>query len=238
METLLTPSRASDTGDSPLLLQRYSHTTSLLYISLIIKEGVSLPPIASFIEPKNSSHCFHKFSFSDKIPPLVTSCPRNIRKVSANRLTRVDWNTTDMFTDNVGIASIKSNYRSGQSFTWGYYRVVYTASDAAGNTAACAFSVVVSPSECQTPHPDSQAEHSQRSVSFRPLKPLPVRLCGSTEVDGCECSISFRPLKKAILPKRRPINGFTNLVWLININKHRCRDSRIVAGYGSIQCVE
>ncbi|VDO58876.1 unnamed protein product, partial [Haemonchus placei] len=92
----------------------------------------------------------------DKIPPIVRSCPRNIRKVSPNRLTRVDWDTTNMFTDNVGVVSVKSNYRSGQSLTWGYYRVVYEAKDAAGNNAVCSFSVVISPSECQAPEADKQ----------------------------------------------------------------------------------
>ncbi|XGW24491.1 hypothetical protein V3C99_006145 [Haemonchus contortus] len=94
----------------------------------------------------------------DKIQPIVRSCPRNIRKVSSNRLTRVDWDTTNMFTDNVGVVSVKSNYRSGQSLTWGYYRVVYEAKDAAGNNAVCSFSVVVSPSECKAPEADKQLE--------------------------------------------------------------------------------
>ncbi|EYB93687.1 hypothetical protein Y032_0180g826 [Ancylostoma ceylanicum] len=92
----------------------------------------------------------------DKIPPMVRSCPRDIRSVSSNRLTRVDWDTSDMFVDNVGMKSVTSNYRAGQAFTWGYYRVVYVGSDAAGNIAFCSFSVVVSQSECQTPKPDEQ----------------------------------------------------------------------------------
>ncbi|ETN75616.1 GCC2 and GCC3 [Necator americanus] len=63
-----------------------------------------------------------------------------------------------MFVDNVGVVSIKSNYRSGQTFTWGYYRVVYVASDAAGNLAFCSFSVVVSPVECEIPKADIQLQ--------------------------------------------------------------------------------
>ncbi|KHJ93926.1 EGF-like domain protein, partial [Oesophagostomum dentatum] len=94
----------------------------------------------------------------DKIPPMVRSCPRNIRSISPSRLTRVEWDTSDMFVDNVGVTSISSNYRSGQYFTWGYYRVVYTGSDAAGNTAFCIFSVVVAPAECQKPKADDQLQ--------------------------------------------------------------------------------
>ncbi|PIO59357.1 GCC2 and GCC3, partial [Teladorsagia circumcincta] len=63
-----------------------------------------------------------------------------------------------MFTDNVGVVSVKSNYRSGQSFTWGYYRVVYVANDAAGNSAVCSFSVVVSASDCKAPEADEQLQ--------------------------------------------------------------------------------
>ncbi|RCN41795.1 GCC2 and GCC3 [Ancylostoma caninum] len=94
----------------------------------------------------------------DKIPPMVRSCPRDIRSISSTRLTRVDWDTSDMFVDNVGMASVTSNYRAGQAFTWGYYRVVYVGSDAAGNIAFCSFSVVVSQAECQTPKPDEQLQ--------------------------------------------------------------------------------
>ncbi|KAK6725541.1 hypothetical protein RB195_004078 [Necator americanus] len=94
----------------------------------------------------------------DKIPPLVRSCPRDIRSVSSSRLVKVEWDTKNMFVDNVGVVSIKSNYRSGQTFTWGYYRVVYVASDAAGNLAFCSFSVVVSPVECEIPKADIQLQ--------------------------------------------------------------------------------
>ncbi|VDM72412.1 unnamed protein product [Strongylus vulgaris] len=89
---------------------------------------------------------------------MVKSCPRDIRSVSDTRLTPIEWDTEDMFVDNVGVTSITSNYRAGQYFTWGYYRVIYTGSDAAGNTAFCSFSIVVSPAECQIPKPDEQLQ--------------------------------------------------------------------------------
>ncbi|KAK5979803.1 HYR domain-containing protein, partial [Trichostrongylus colubriformis] len=102
----------------------------------------------------------------DKIPPVVMSCPRNKRKVSSNRLSRIDWDTTNMFTDNVGVVSVKSNFRSGQSFTWGYYRVIYEAKDAAGNKAVCSFSVIISPTECEAPEADEQL---QGELSVEPV---------------------------------------------------------------------
>ncbi|WKX91989.1 hypothetical protein Q1695_010207 [Nippostrongylus brasiliensis] len=121
----------------------------------------------------------------DKIPPTVKSCPRNIRKLSSDRLTRVDWDTDEMFTDNVGVAAVKSNYRSGQSFTWGYYTVVYVASDAAGNTATCSFSVVVSPADCQTPTADSQL---QGEVTF-----TSVNGTDATKTARVSCDDPFYP---------------------------------------------
>ncbi|VDL75047.1 unnamed protein product [Nippostrongylus brasiliensis] len=121
----------------------------------------------------------------DKIPPTVKSCPRNIRKLSSDWLTRVKWDTDEMFTDNVGVAAVKSNYRSGQSFTWGYYTVVYVASDAAGNTAACSFSVVVSPAECQTPTADSQL---QGEVTF-----TSVNGTDATKTARVSCDDPFYP---------------------------------------------
>ncbi|KAK6047258.1 hypothetical protein COOONC_15239 [Cooperia oncophora] len=85
-----------------------------------------------------------------------------------------------MFTDNVGVASVTSNYRSGQLFTWGYYRVVYVAYDAANNTAVCSFSVVVSPADCKAPKADEQGQWN-RSTYLPASGSYTFPSCGSTQ---------------------------------------------------------
>uniref|UniRef100_A0A914UJI5 Uncharacterized protein n=1 Tax=Plectus sambesii TaxID=2011161 RepID=A0A914UJI5_9BILA len=83
----------------------------------------------------------------DKTPPEVVFCPTDQQKVSPTRLAVVNWEQP-LFRDNVQVTEVKANYRSGQVFVWGEYQVIYIARDGAGNTAVCAFTVVVAPGNC------------------------------------------------------------------------------------------
>ncbi|KAI6233711.1 Fibropellin-1 [Aphelenchoides fujianensis] len=89
----------------------------------------------------------------DKVPPTVLNCPSTQHIVSNERLRVVTWpdDPQQMFKDNDMIVSVNSNFRSGQSFTWGVYHVVYVAKDRAGNIAICSFDIVVAPQDCSEP---------------------------------------------------------------------------------------
>ncbi|KAI6227308.1 Fibropellin-1 [Aphelenchoides fujianensis] len=89
----------------------------------------------------------------DKVPPTVLNCPSTQHIVSNERLRVVTWpdDPQQMFKDNDMIVSVDSNFRSGQSFTWGVYHVVYVAKDRAGNIAICSFDIVVAPQDCSEP---------------------------------------------------------------------------------------
>lgn len=59
---------------------------------------------------------------------------------------RITW-PEPVFTDQNPIIDVRSNYASGQAFSWGIYDVVYTAKDASNNTGICHFKVQNSPRE-------------------------------------------------------------------------------------------
>lgn len=90
---------------------------------------------------------------ADKNPPEVIQCPTNRYIVTTDRLTQVTWDDTmeHMFRDDGVIVHFASNFRSGQSFGWGQYHVVYLAADEAGNVATCGFDIVISPLSCTDP---------------------------------------------------------------------------------------
>ncbi|VDK45152.1 unnamed protein product [Anisakis simplex] len=107
--------------------------------------------VSSTCLPGQSESCS---SVYDKIPPTVVNCPSNQYIVSEKRLTSVTWQPStaeDIFTDNDLIVEVICNFRSGDVFTWGQYRVIYIASDKAGNIATCEFDIVVSPQNCTEP---------------------------------------------------------------------------------------
>lgn len=53
----------------------------------------------------------------DKIPPVVLTCPSNIRKLSYERTTQITWDPPT-FQDNVGVDHITNNFRPGEYFPW------------------------------------------------------------------------------------------------------------------------
>ncbi|KAI1714589.1 putative ephrin-receptor like domain-containing protein [Ditylenchus destructor] len=94
--------------------------------------------------------------YPDKTPPEVIRCPTDqfIVLNNGSRLVEVYWDGSleNMFRDNSGIITqFVSNFRPGQSFGWGEYRVVYIARDTAGNMATCQFKITVSPQVCSFP---------------------------------------------------------------------------------------
>jgi hypothetical protein len=83
----------------------------------------------------------------DTKPPVFTSCPQNIEKISTSdkACVVVTWQEPTV-TDDSGITpSVSSNFKSGFCFPVGTTKVDYTAKDITKNTATCTFNVVVKP---------------------------------------------------------------------------------------------
>jgi hypothetical protein len=74
----------------------------------------------------------------DQTPPTVSNCPDNITSTSAV----VSW-SSPVFSDNCGQLSVSSTHQPGATFNPGTTQVVYTATDASGNTEQCKFTVTV-----------------------------------------------------------------------------------------------
>jgi hypothetical protein len=87
-----------------------------------------------------SSSCTFNVVVSDKTPPVI-SCPSNQNVTTTGTSAIVTFSVTS--TDNCGSVSVVSSPSSGSSFPVGQTTVVSTATDSAGNTANCSFSVTV-----------------------------------------------------------------------------------------------
>jgi hypothetical protein len=87
--------------------------------------------------------CTFTITVQDTQPPVIT-CPSNITAVSANvndPCTSVNFTTTA--SDNCPGVTVVCNPPSGSCFPTGVTTVTCTATDAAGNTATCSFTVSV-----------------------------------------------------------------------------------------------
>lgn len=80
----------------------------------------------------------------DTTKPIFQNCPANISVSTSSPSTTAEW-TIPTATDNCSTPSVSSNFNSGASFPLGTTAVIYTASDSAGNTATCAFNIIVTP---------------------------------------------------------------------------------------------
>ena len=81
---------------------------------------------------------------TDIIPPVVSNCPAPILVPVASPATqaRANWAPEPSATDNSGVAPMVSlSHNSGDNFALGTTPVVYTFTDAAGNSQVCQFTV-------------------------------------------------------------------------------------------------
>jgi gliding motility-associated-like protein len=91
----------------------------------------------------NTSTCTFNVIVQDVTKPVISGCPSNIT-VTANASCQavVSW-TAPTFTDNCSGGTLTTTKTPGSTFSVGTTRVTYTATDAAGNTSACTFNVIV-----------------------------------------------------------------------------------------------
>jgi hypothetical protein len=98
----------------------------------------------------NTSACTTTIQFRDQTAPVITGCPANITVSTGVGNTdcqvAVNW-TPPTGSDNcspiLGATVLTSTHTPGQLFFAGVTTVTYTATDVAGNTATCSFTVTV-----------------------------------------------------------------------------------------------
>jgi hypothetical protein len=98
------------------------------------------PVTATATNSNGSASCSFNVVVADKTGPVI-SCPSNKNVTTSGTSAIVTFSVTA--TDNCGAVSVVSNPPSGSSFPLGTTTVVSTATDSAGNTANCSFTVTV-----------------------------------------------------------------------------------------------
>lgn len=87
----------------------------------------------------------------DEEPPVISGTPTDILAENdpGSCYTSITW-APPTATDNKGVVSFTSNYQPGDLFSYGATQVVYTATDAAGNSTQASFYVYVQDNEAPT----------------------------------------------------------------------------------------
>jgi hypothetical protein len=93
------------------------------------------------------SNCVIITVTNDNTPPTISGCPSNMSLTTSGTCSVATW-TSPVASDNCGTPVLTSNYNSGHCFPVGTTTVIYTATDAAGLTATCTFTVTVTPPPC------------------------------------------------------------------------------------------
>lgn len=90
-----------------------------------------------------SASCSFNVVVADRTPPAI-NCPADINATAAANATSAVVNFSVTAGDACGSANVTSDPPSGSAFPLGTTTVTSTATDAAGNTATCSFTVTVS----------------------------------------------------------------------------------------------
>jgi hypothetical protein len=99
----------------------------------------------------NSAVCSFVVTVRDQTPPVLSACPGNINVGNTPNAcgANVSW-TPPTASDNCGTVVLTTNHNPGAFFGIGQTNVVYTATDASGNTAVCTFSIRVNDTQAPT----------------------------------------------------------------------------------------
>ncbi|XP_033099723.1 uncharacterized protein LOC117103263, partial [Anneissia japonica] len=119
--------------------------------------GVQLMPGVTTIynnatdEAGNTAECIFEVTVTDDEDPEFAMCPNPFTRIasSTSTMTTVTWDISNA-TDNVGVIMDSSTHSSGDEFEVGTYVISYEASDAAGNTATCEFTLVIQDASAPT----------------------------------------------------------------------------------------
>lgn len=91
-----------------------------------------------------SNSCQMIIHVKDMEAPRVEQCPRSFTEMlaPAQSTKKIHW-TEPVFSDNVKIQHVMASFLPGHHFSAGKHNIVYTATDADGNSAKCAFTITV-----------------------------------------------------------------------------------------------
>ncbi|MFZ4634311.1 MAG: HYR domain-containing protein [Saprospiraceae bacterium] len=115
----------------------------------------------------NSAVCSFVVTVRDQTPPVLSACPGNINVGNTTNAcgANVSW-TPPTASDNCGAVVLNTNHNPGAFFGLGQTNVVYTATDASGNSVVCTFRITVN---------DTQA----------PSLTCPVNITVNTPANNC-----------------------------------------------------
>jgi hypothetical protein len=92
----------------------------------------------------NTASCSFTVTITDTQSPTFTTCPNNLTVSGPfNACSAIVTWLTPVAADNCGTPSTSSTHASGNTFPTGTTTVTYTATDGAGNTGTCSFTVTV-----------------------------------------------------------------------------------------------
>ncbi|XP_071129047.1 uncharacterized protein [Mytilus edulis] len=80
----------------------------------------------------------------NKRPPSIVNCPSDLHIYSKERLITVSWTEPTI----KGASTINRRYRSGDTFLWGKYKMIYEAIDDESNSQFCSFNIYVQSEVC------------------------------------------------------------------------------------------
>ncbi|MFZ1379488.1 MAG: HYR domain-containing protein [Saprospiraceae bacterium] len=107
------------------------------------------------VDPNNNTlraSCTQLIDLSDHVVPVFANCPVDFTiNPGPNCIATPTWTEPQVSDNCPGTIDLSSNYRSGSSFGIGNTLVVYTASDACGNTSTCWFTITVNDNCCNLP---------------------------------------------------------------------------------------
>jgi hypothetical protein len=120
----------------------------------------------------NVDSCQYFVQVNDIWAPIISNCPANVTvNVNPTLCTAQAFWPVPIPSDNCsGVMMTTQNnnqYFPGYAFPLGTTNVVYTATDASGNTTTCSFNVNVV-GTCTPPAPDLSPEHTTGSTSYAP----------------------------------------------------------------------
>jgi ELWxxDGT repeat protein len=130
------PAEASDAASRPVEL-RYSHARGDTF-----PLGTTRVTVTATDSAGNSATCGFDVTVVDTTPPTL-ACPANLTAEATSALgANVSWPPVPA-EDTVSSATVTLSHEPGTVFGFGSTVVTATGSDAAGNTASCAFTITV-----------------------------------------------------------------------------------------------
>ncbi len=106
--------------------------------------GITTVTWTTAINGQATTTCSFDVTVEDDTDPVIAGCPANIDLVTApGSTTAVATWTPPTATDDCALASLNSTHDPGDTFTDGTTTVTYTATDDAGNTETCTFTITV-----------------------------------------------------------------------------------------------